>query len=79
LLLYPASIWDLVSFGMAAIFNLNNPAHTVHWHFISLSVANVIVIVLMFAVFAAAILIPFPGHRSTPASVTPSSTSPGGD
>ena len=47
---------------MAAIFNLNHPAHTVHWHFISLSVANVIVIVLMIVVFAAAILAPFPKH-----------------
>jgi len=31
---------------IAAIFNLNHPAHTVHWHFIDLSVSNVIVIVL---------------------------------
>lgn len=49
---------------MAAIFNLNNPAHTVHWHFISLSVANVIVVVIMFVVFALAIALPFPGHNS---------------
>ena len=47
---------------MAAIFDLNHPAHTLHWHFISLSVANVVVIVLMFVVFAAAILAPFPKH-----------------
>jgi hypothetical protein len=65
---------------MAAIFNLNHPANTVHWHFISLSVSNVIVIVLMFAVFAAAILIPFPGHRSgEPKTTTASSTNPRGD
>jgi hypothetical protein len=49
---------------IAAIFNLNHPAHTLHWHFISLSVSNVIVIVLMFVVFAAAIALPFPGHRA---------------
>lgn len=48
---------------MAAIFNLNHPAQTVHWHFIDLSVSNVIVIVLMFVIFFAAILLPFPGHR----------------
>jgi hypothetical protein len=47
---------------MAAIFNLNHPAHTLHWHFINLSVANVVVIVIMFAVFALAIALPFPGH-----------------
>jgi len=50
--------------SMAAIFNLNHPAHTVHWHFITLSVSNVIVVVLMLIVFAAAILLPFPGHRA---------------
>jgi len=48
---------------MAAIFNLNHPAHTVHWHFITLSLANVIVIAVMLVVFAAAILLPFPKHR----------------
>jgi hypothetical protein len=45
---------------MAAIFNLNHPAHYVHWHFIQLSVPNIIVIVVMLVVFAAAIVIPFP-------------------
>jgi hypothetical protein len=47
---------------IAAIFNLNHPAHTVHWHFFFMSVANVIVIVVMVVVFAAAVLLPFPGH-----------------
>ena len=47
---------------MAAVFNLNHPAHTVHWHFISLSVANVVVIAVMLVVFVAAILAPFPKH-----------------
>ncbi|MGA2011951.1 MAG: hypothetical protein ABSH51_15705 [Solirubrobacteraceae bacterium] len=45
---------------MAAIFNLNHHAGYVHWHFIDLSVPNVLVIVIMLVVFAAAILIPFP-------------------
>ncbi len=47
---------------MAAIFNLNHPANTVHWHFFTMSVSNVIVVVLMLAVFAAAVLVPFPGR-----------------
>jgi hypothetical protein len=34
----------------------------VHWHFFSMSVSNVVVIVLMLIVFAAAILAPFPRH-----------------
>lgn len=46
----------------AAIFNLSHPANTVHWHFFSMSVSNVVVIVFMLVVFAVAILVPFPGH-----------------
>jgi len=46
---------------LGAVFNLNHPAHLVHWHFIELTVSNVIVIGLMFVVFFAAILLPFPG------------------
>ena len=48
---------------MGAIFNLNKPAHVVEWHFIQLSVANLIVIALMLVVFALAIALPFPGAR----------------
>jgi hypothetical protein len=53
---------------IAAIFNLNHPAHTVHWHFFTMSVAIVIVIVLMLVVFAVAILAPFPrrGRQGEP-------------
>jgi hypothetical protein len=50
---------------MAAVFNLNNPAHYVHWHFIDLSLSNVIVIAVMFVVFALAIALPFPHHKGT--------------
>ncbi len=46
---------------VGAVFNLNHPAHTVDWHFIHLSVANVVVIGLMFIVFALAIMLPLPG------------------
>jgi hypothetical protein len=46
----------------AAILNLSRPANTVHWHFFSMSVSNVVVIVVMLVVFAVAILVPFPGH-----------------
>lgn len=45
---------------LAALFDLSHPAHYLHWHFFQMSVANVIVILLMIAVFVAAILIPFP-------------------
>jgi hypothetical protein len=46
---------------LGAVVNLNHPAHTVDWHFIHLSVANVVVIGLMFVAFFLAILVPFPG------------------
>lgn len=45
---------------LAAIINLNTPAHYVHWHFFQMSVANVVVILLMIVVFILAILLPFP-------------------
>jgi hypothetical protein len=47
-----------------AVFNLNHPAHTIHWHFIQLSVANLVVVIVMLVVFAAAVLLPFPGHAN---------------
>jgi hypothetical protein len=48
------------SLAAPAVFNLNGPAHYVHWHFFQMSVANVVVIVLMIVVFILAIVIPFP-------------------
>jgi hypothetical protein len=46
---------------MAAIVKLNHPAHTVHWDFFQMSVANIVVIVTVLIVFVAAIVLPFPG------------------
>lgn len=48
---------------MGALINLNHPGHFIHWHFIEISVANFIVIVLMVVTFATALLAPFPGRR----------------
>jgi hypothetical protein len=47
---------------LGAVVNLNHPAHYVSWHFIQLSVPNLLAIVVMFIVFFAAILLPFPGR-----------------
>jgi len=47
----------------AALFELNEPARYLHWHWFQMSVANVIVIVAMIVVFIAAILIPFPKRQ----------------
>jgi len=46
---------------LGAIFDLSNPAHIVHWHVFEMSVSNLIVICLMFVVFALASLLPLPG------------------
>jgi hypothetical protein len=46
---------------LGAVFNLNHASNVVHWHFIELSVSNVILIGTMFVVFALAIALPFPG------------------
>ena len=50
---------------LAAVFNLDHPAHYVHWHFFEMSVPNIVVIVLMIVVFWLAILVPFrrPGRQ----------------
>jgi hypothetical protein len=48
---------------MAAIFNLNHPAHIISVWVVHITVANFIVILLMFIVFAAAVLLPYPPGR----------------
>jgi hypothetical protein len=47
----------------ASLIDLNHPGHYIHWGFIQMSYANLLVIVLMIIVFFAAILIPFRAHR----------------
>ena len=47
---------------MAAV-DLNGPGNYVHWGVVQISVANLAVILLMLAVFALALLLPFPGRR----------------
>jgi hypothetical protein len=64
---------------MGAVFNLNHPAHVVHWHFFQMSVANIVVIVAMLAVFALAILLPFPGAARRRAARAQTGTLDGGE
>ena len=52
----------LIALLLGAFIKLNGPGHYVHWGFIQISVANLVVIALMLLVFGAALLIPF--HRS---------------
>jgi hypothetical protein len=53
-----------MSFGsfLASLINLGGAGHYIHWGFIQISVANLVVILLMIVVFILAILLPFPRH-----------------
>ena len=46
--------------ALAAPVDLNHPGHYVHWVVIQISVANLVVIAVMIALFLLAILLPFP-------------------
>jgi hypothetical protein len=48
---------------LGSLVDLNGPGRYVHWGFIQISVANLVVIGLMLLVFVAAILVPFRRHR----------------
>ena len=54
-----------MSFGVliASLINLNGSGRYIHWGFIQISVANLVVILLMIAVFVLAILLPFPRRK----------------
>ena len=50
--------------GLAgSVFDLNGPGRYVHWGFIQISVANLVVIGLMVIVFVLAIAVPFAHGR----------------
>jgi hypothetical protein len=42
---------------------LHGPGHYVDWGVVQISVANLVVIGLLVAIFVAGVLIPFPGER----------------
>jgi drug/metabolite transporter superfamily protein YnfA len=52
-----------MSFLIAAIVNLNHPGHYIIWHWLQISVANLVVISTMVVVFIVALFAPFPGRR----------------
>ncbi len=47
---------------LGSLIDLNGPGKYVHWGFIQISVANLVLIGLMVIVFVGAILIPFRRH-----------------
>jgi hypothetical protein len=48
---------------LASLVNLDHPGHYIHWGFIQISVANLVVILLMIVVFVLAIALPFPRRK----------------
>jgi hypothetical protein len=48
---------------LGALVHLDHPAHTIHWGWLLISVANLVVIALMLAIFILALVLPFPGRR----------------
>jgi hypothetical protein len=63
--------------------NINQPASFVHWSIFTVTVANLVLIAVMVAIFGAALLIPFPGrHQLDPAvgtgSAVPDDSTPDG-
>ena len=51
----------------AGAINLNHPDHYFHWGFVIISLANLVVIVVLIALFIAALLVPFMKPRPVPA------------
>jgi hypothetical protein len=47
---------------LGSLIDLNGPGRYIHWGFIQISVANLVLIGLMVIVFVGAILIPFRRH-----------------
>lgn len=54
---------DTARVVLSAPVNLNHSGHYLHWGVIQISVANLIVILIMAAIFVAAVLLPFPKNR----------------
>jgi hypothetical protein len=48
---------------LGSLINLNGSGHYVHWGFVQLSVANLVLILLMIVVFILAIVLPFPRRK----------------
>lgn len=48
---------------MMIAVGLNGPGYYIHWGFVQLSLANLVVIALMLIVFVLALVLPFPGRH----------------
>lgn len=55
---------SLTSATLASVIDLNHPGHFLTWGALSISLANLVVILTMLALFALALFLPFPRGRS---------------
>jgi hypothetical protein len=63
---------------VVAGIDLNGPGRFLHWSVFTVSLANLVLIAVMVLIFAAALLLPFPGHsRSDEESQGPLAGDPG--
>ena len=60
---------------VSAAIDLNQPGTYLNWNIFSISVANLVLIAVMVAIFGAALLLPFPGRRHQGEAV-PDATAP---
>jgi hypothetical protein len=56
-------VGDRAGAVLGALVHLDHPAHTIHRGWFLISVANLVVVALMLAVFLLALVLPFPGRR----------------
>ncbi len=47
---------------VGVLIDLGGTGHYIHWGFVQISLANLVVILLMIVVFVLAIFLPFPRH-----------------
>src|SRR5271170_3566818 len=59
---------------LAAVVNMNSPGSYLHWSIFTVSVANLVLIAVMVAIFGGALLLPFPGRHKSAA--TPADSGP---
>jgi hypothetical protein len=59
-----------------AAIDLNQPGSYLHWNVFTISVANLVLIAVMVAIFGAALLLPFPGRRRNQAGTAQDMTGP---
>src|SRR5712691_7488721 len=63
----------------SAAINLNQPGSYVTWNVFTISVANLVLIAVMVAIFGAALLLPFPGRHSRHGGSVKETTEPDED